>query len=100
MLELGDAAARAHAAAADAAMALGPALVGVVGDFAPAFARHAAALGDRLVIAVDAEALGRAVGPRLPASALVLVKASRGVRLERALPHLLASREAPCSTTS
>jgi len=100
MLELGTLAPEAHARAADAAMTLEPALVGVVGDFAPAFARHAAALGGRLVVAADAEALGQAVGPRLPASALVLVKASRGVRLERALPHLLAAREAPCSTTS
>lgn len=100
MLELGDLTAEAHAAAAEAALALEPALIGAVGDFVPAFAPHAAALGDRLVTAPDADALGRAVAPRVPPSALVLVKASRGVRLERALPHLLASREAPCSTTS
>ena len=100
MLELGDLAPQAHAEAADAAMTLDPALVGAVGDFVPAFGRHAAVLGDRLVTAVDADALGRAVAARLPASALVLVKASRGVRLERALPHLLASREASCSTIS
>jgi UDP-N-acetylmuramoyl-tripeptide--D-alanyl-D-alanine ligase len=99
MLELGDLAPRAHAAAADAALALEPALVGAVGDFVPAFQAHAA-LGDRLVTAPDADALGRAVAPRMPAAALVLVKASRGMRLERAIPHLLASREAPCSTTS
>jgi UDP-N-acetylmuramoyl-tripeptide--D-alanyl-D-alanine ligase len=100
MLELGALAPAAHAALAEAAMTLGPALVGAVGDFVPAFTPHAAALGDRLVTAADAEALGRAVAPRLPAGALVLLKASRGVRMERALPHVLASREAPCSTTS
>jgi UDP-N-acetylmuramoyl-tripeptide--D-alanyl-D-alanine ligase len=100
MLELGDLTPSAHAAAADAAMALEPVLIGAVGEFVPAFAPHAAALGNRLVTAADADALGRAITPRLPASALVLVKASRGVRLERALPHLLGSREAPCSTTS
>lgn len=100
MLELGELAPRAHAAAAAAAMALAPALVGAVGEFVPAFRPHAAALGDRLVTAPDADALGRAVAARLPASALVLVKASRGIRLERAIPHLLVSREAPCSTTS
>jgi UDP-N-acetylmuramoyl-tripeptide--D-alanyl-D-alanine ligase len=100
MLELGGLAPRAHAAAADAAMALEPALVGAVGDFVPAFRRHAGVLGDRFVSAPDADALGRAVAPRVPPSALVLVKASRGIRLERAIPHLLASREAPCSTTS
>lgn len=100
MLELGDLAPTAHATAAEAAMALGPVLIGAVGGFVPAFAPHAAALGDRLVTAPDADTLGRAVASRVPASALVLVKASRSVRLERALPHLLAPREAPCSTTS
>ena len=100
MLELGPTAAEAHAAAAAAAVALAPVLVGVVGDFVPAFAPYRAALGDRLVTAPDPDALGQAVAPRVPARAVVLLKASRGVRLERALPHLLASREAPCSTTS
>lgn len=100
MLELGQVAEEAHAAVAATAVALDPVLVGVVGDFAPAFAKHRKALGDRLVTAADADALGRAVAPRVPSRAVVLLKASRGVRLERALPHLLASREASCSTTS
>jgi UDP-N-acetylmuramoyl-tripeptide--D-alanyl-D-alanine ligase len=100
MRELGGAQTAAHEEIADAAMALSPALVGAVDAFVPAFARHAGALGARLVTAPDAEALGRAVATRLPAGALVLLKASRGVRMEQALPHLLAFCEAPCSTTS
>lgn len=99
MLELGTAAAAAHADVAAAALRLEPVLVGAVGAFVPAFAPHAAALGARLVTAPDGDALGRAVAGRLPPRAVVLLKASHGVHLERALPHLLAS-EAPCSTTS
>lgn len=100
MLELGHETARAHAAAADAALAIDPVLVGAMGAFVPAFGNHAQQLGDRLVTAPDADALGRAIGARLPDRAIVLVKGSRGVQLERALPYLLPAREAPCSTTS
>jgi UDP-N-acetylmuramoyl-tripeptide--D-alanyl-D-alanine ligase len=100
MLELGRETERAHRAAAEAVLDVDPVLVGAVGAFVPAFAPHAPALGDRLVTAADAAALGRALGPRIPAGAVVLLKASRGVRLEQALPHLLPTREVPCSTTS
>jgi UDP-N-acetylmuramoyl-tripeptide--D-alanyl-D-alanine ligase len=100
MRELGSAEAEAHARIADAAVRLTPAVLGAVGAFVPALARHAGTLGDRLVTAPDADALGRAVAPRVPRRAVVLLKASRGVRMERALPHLLESREASCSTTS
>jgi UDP-N-acetylmuramoyl-tripeptide--D-alanyl-D-alanine ligase len=99
MLELGAAAAAEHARVAEAIVRLGPALVGAVGEFVPALERHRARFGNRLVTGADADALGRALALRLPARALVLLKGSRGMRLERALPHLLPDSEAPCSTT-
>ncbi|OLD42934.1 MAG: hypothetical protein AUI55_04400 [Gemmatimonadetes bacterium 13_1_40CM_2_70_7] len=90
MLELGAESARLHAAVADAVMAVrpAPALVAVVGDFAPAFARHATALGSRLLAAPDADALGPALRARLRGNEVVLIKASRGVAMERVLRHL------------
>ena len=42
--------------------------------------------GDRLVVSQSVEALGRAVRDRLQGDELVLLKASRGVRLERIIP--------------
>ena len=90
MLELGAESARLHAAVADAVMAVrpAPALVAVVGDFAPAFARHATALGSRLLAVPDPDALGPALRARLRGNEVVLIKASRGVALERVLRHL------------
>ena len=90
MLELGAESARLHAAVADAVMAVrpAPALVAVVGDFAPAFARHATALGSRLLAAPDPDALGPALRARLRGNEVVLLKASRGVAMERVLRHL------------
>jgi UDP-N-acetylmuramoyl-tripeptide--D-alanyl-D-alanine ligase len=94
MLELGDATAAEHARVADAMVRLDPALIGAVGEFGPALERHRARLGQRLVLAPDSEALGRALGPRIPDRAVVLLKGSRGMRLERALPFLLPTGEA------
>lgn len=100
MLELGEASAAEHARVAEAIVRLEPALVAAVGEFGPALARHRARLEDRLVVAPDAAAAGRALAPRLPDDAVVLLKGSRGMRLEGALPFLLPAGEAPCSTTS
>ena len=88
MLELGAESDRLHAALAAEIVARRPAIVGAVGAFEPAFARHAAALGGRLVTAPDAEALGPALRAALQGSEIVLLKASRGVALERVLRHL------------
>lgn len=88
MLELGAESDRLHAEMADRVVALEPALVGAVGAFVPAFERYRARLGDRLLTAVDPATLGERVAPRLERRAFVLVKGSRGVRMERLLPHL------------
>ena len=88
MLELGPESARLHAAAAADIAALQPALVAAVGEFVPAFEPHRAALGKRLITAPDADALGPRLKTALTGNEIVLLKASRGVALERVLPHL------------
>jgi UDP-N-acetylmuramoyl-tripeptide--D-alanyl-D-alanine ligase len=88
MLELGAESARLHAAAAAEIAALEPALVAAVGAFVPAFEPHRAALGPRLVTAADADALGPRLKAALKGNEIVLLKASRGVALERVLRHL------------
>ena len=89
MLELGPEARAHHERMADAILAVHPDLIGAVGDFVPVFEARARELGDRLVVAASADALGRRLASRLTGDELVLLKASRGVALERALPHLL-----------
>ena len=93
MLELGDDSAELHSKIAAAVMASNPKLVGVLGEFVRAFEPYAQELGDRLVIATESDTLGRRVARRLSGNELVLVKGSRGVRLERAIPFLLSNKE-------
>jgi UDP-N-acetylmuramoyl-tripeptide--D-alanyl-D-alanine ligase len=90
MLELGRESARLHAAVAAeiAALRPEPALVAAVGELATALEAHRAQLGDRLLTAPDAEALGPKVKAALHGNEIVLLKASRGVALERVLRHL------------
>jgi UDP-N-acetylmuramoyl-tripeptide--D-alanyl-D-alanine ligase len=87
MRELGAAAPAQHEAIARAALAAGAAVVAGIGDFAAPLA----ASGDpRVVVADDVDALWAALAPRLPDDAAILLKASRGVRLERLVPRLEA----------
>jgi UDP-N-acetylmuramoyl-tripeptide--D-alanyl-D-alanine ligase len=88
MLELGPESARLHAAAAEEIVALAPALVAAVGEFVAAFEPYRAALGERLLTAADAEALGPKLRAALRGDEVVLLKASRGVALERVLRYL------------
>ena len=88
MLELGPESARLHAAAATDIMGREPALVGAVGEFAESFAPYRDRLGERLLVAADAEALGPRLKAALHGNEIVLLKASRGVALERVLRHL------------
>jgi UDP-N-acetylmuramoyl-tripeptide--D-alanyl-D-alanine ligase len=62
-------------------------LIVAVGDFVDAFARVAPSSATVLT-AVDAEAVWPVLAPRLSRDAVVLLKGSRGVRLERLLPSL------------
>jgi UDP-N-acetylmuramoyl-tripeptide--D-alanyl-D-alanine ligase len=90
MRELGPESATMHARIADALVALNPEILAVVGEFVPALEPYSARLGSRLISAPDAEAVGPLVAAQLNGDELIVLKASRGVALERILPHLLA----------
>lgn len=100
MLELGVDSARLHSEMADCVMAFDPHIVAVIGEFVPAFERYRETLGDRLITAREPESLGRLVAARLVGNELVVVKGSRGVHLENAVPYLHSTEESSCSTTS
>jgi UDP-N-acetylmuramoyl-tripeptide--D-alanyl-D-alanine ligase len=91
MRELGDSAARLHREVAEALVQLDPDLLAAVGEFVPALAPHATALGERLVTAADPVALGPLLTERLRGDEVVVLKASRGVALERILPALMTA---------
>lgn len=88
MLELGPESARLHAEAAREIAQRKPALVAAVGTFARVFESLREALGGRLITAADADALGPKLKSALRGNELVLLKASRGVALERVLNYL------------
>ncbi len=88
MRELGEASAALHEAVARDLVALGPDLLAAVGDFVPALEGFRAELGSRLLLADDVMSLGRQLAPKLDGSELVVLKASRGVALERIIPLL------------
>lgn len=93
MRELGSESARLHAQVAEQLVLLKPDLLAAVGDFVPALEPHRAALGERLLTAPDPLALAPLLAGRLTGIELVVLKASRGVALERILP-LLTTRTA------
>ena len=87
MRELGAQAAGAHDEIARAALGSGAAIVAGIGDFAAALQRTAPN-DERVVTANDVDDLWPKLRSRLTADAVILLKASRGVRLERLLPQL------------
>jgi UDP-N-acetylmuramoyl-tripeptide--D-alanyl-D-alanine ligase len=89
MRELGAHAARAHAEVAADALRSGAQIVAGIGEFAGALERLAPG-DERVVTANDIDDLWPKLQPRLAADAVILLKASRGVRLERLLPQLTA----------
>jgi UDP-N-acetylmuramoyl-tripeptide--D-alanyl-D-alanine ligase len=100
MLELGDDSPGWHAEMAGRVLEHDPALVAVTGEFVAAFGRHQESLGDRLIQAPDPVTLGRELASRLRGGEFVLLKASRGVKLEEALPFILPESDRTCSSTS
>lgn len=89
MRELGPRSAECHDDIAALALKSGAQVVAGIGEFAEAL--HRVGNGDaRIVIAEDVEDLWPKLAPRLAPDAIILLKASRGVQLERVVPHITA----------
>lgn len=86
MRELGSASEQCHADIAGLALASGADIVAGIGEFAPALEKQND--GKRVIIARDVDDLWPQLQERLERDAIVLLKASRGVQLERLVPHL------------
>jgi UDP-N-acetylmuramoyl-tripeptide--D-alanyl-D-alanine ligase len=88
MRELGNDAERLHAEVARELVELEPDLLAAVGEFVPALAPYTERLGPRLVTAPDPPALAPLLAAQVRPGDVVVLKASRGVALERVLPAL------------
>jgi UDP-N-acetylmuramoyl-tripeptide--D-alanyl-D-alanine ligase len=87
MRELGSASDTLHDDISTLAMASGADIVAGVGDFARALSRVAPG-DDRVVTGDTIEEIWNKLSPRLAPDAVILLKASRGVQLERLVPHI------------
>lgn len=94
MRELGAASERSHAEIARAALDSGAHVVAGIGEFATAL-RSVGGADPRVVAAPDIDELWPLLAPRLQPDAAILLKASRGVKLERLLPFLAAWSATP-----
>ena len=89
MRELGAQSEALHEEIARRAIASSATLVAGIGDFVAPLRAAAAGPGNgRVLTAPDVDDLWPTLAAHLPANAIVLLKASRGVRLERLVPHL------------
>ena len=86
MRELGAASEQCHADIAGLALASGADIVAGIGEFAPALEKRKDR--ERVITASDVEDLWPQLEGRLQRDAIILLKASRGVQLERLVPHL------------
>ncbi|MEP6764549.1 MAG: UDP-N-acetylmuramoyl-tripeptide--D-alanyl-D-alanine ligase [Gemmatimonadaceae bacterium] len=89
MRELGATSKAQHEAVAVAALASKADLIAAVGDFAAAFTT-VAPNDARVVFAPEFENLWTLLEPRLRRNAVILLKASRGAKMERLVPFLTA----------
>lgn len=89
MLELGTTSDALHLEIARRAVASRAAVVGGCGAFAPALTL-VAPVGERVVVGATPEELWERVAARIAPDAVVLLKGSRGMRLERLLGRLAA----------
>lgn len=88
MRELGDESAALHAEVAEQLIALKPDLLAAVGAFVQPLEARREAFAGELLTADDPPALGPVLAPHLAGDELIVLKASRGVALERILPFL------------
>ena len=89
MLELGPSGPALHESLAREALASPIELVAGLGEFAAALQQAAnGAAAERLVTANDVESLWNRLSSRLEPDAVILLKASRGVRLEQLVPKI------------
>jgi UDP-N-acetylmuramoyl-tripeptide--D-alanyl-D-alanine ligase len=87
MRELGEATRRCHDDISALALASGADVIAGVGEFAESLSRLGK--GDERVVTSDTVAdLWPKLQPRLAADAVILLKASRGVKLEQLMPHI------------
>ena len=93
MLELGPTAPRLHDEIARAALEANVDVIAGVGEFALALQRVEAP-SRKIVTAPDAESVWPELAKRLQPDAIILLKGSRGVRLERLVPHLTSWAQA------
>jgi UDP-N-acetylmuramoyl-tripeptide--D-alanyl-D-alanine ligase len=93
MRELGPDAEALHREAAKAVVAIGPDVIAAVGDFVKAFKDLGADADPATVVSGDTPAdIADALRPLVKAGDVVLLKASRGVRLETLVPLLWPSQ--------
>jgi UDP-N-acetylmuramoyl-tripeptide--D-alanyl-D-alanine ligase len=86
MLELGGRSGPLHKEVADAMLSAGIELVAVVGEFAAAFEQASDRDKEALMVGEDLETAYRQLSHRLQGTEAVLLKASRGMKFERAIP--------------
>jgi UDP-N-acetylmuramoyl-tripeptide--D-alanyl-D-alanine ligase len=95
MLELGANSDRCHDDVARAVLASPADLIAATGEFVAALERLAP--GDtRVVLGADVEQLWSLLEPRVDCDATILLKASRGAKLERILPHITSWATRDC----
>jgi UDP-N-acetylmuramoyl-tripeptide--D-alanyl-D-alanine ligase len=87
MRELGPSSDELHDEISRLALASGADLIAGIGDFAASLGRVAGS-DKRVVTAGSLEEIWPLLAPRLHPDAVILLKASRGIQLERLVPHL------------
>ena len=97
MREMGAHAERLHDEIARYALASRVDLIAAIGDMAVALERIGGNSDSRVVLAADVDELWPLLEPRLTPDSVILLKASRGVRLERLVPHLSDWASRTCS---